>query len=79
MTKDPIVQVDIALDRVNYLLAKSIAYKDREASNRLHDIRDYIYRGKTFDYPAITAQLAEIAESLKRYDDQVPPGDRVST
>jgi len=63
---DAVIQIEIALNYLNDLFAKSIAFKDDEVMNKLNALRHQIYYGD-FEYHAVIKELSEISEQLKKY------------
>jgi len=64
---DAVIQIEIALNYLNDLFAKSVAFKDDEAINKLNTLRHRIYYGD-FDYQMVIKELTETSEQLKKYE-----------
>ncbi len=68
--KDPIIQIEIALNFISTLRAQAIAFKDKEIADELFSIRHSIYYEKEFDYESIIKKLQEIQKKLEIFDNE---------
>ena len=64
---DPIIQIEIALNYLNDLFAKSVAFKDGEIIKELNALRHQIYYGD-FEYENTKAELNKLDKELKKYE-----------
>ena len=63
---DNVIQIEIALNYLNDLFAKSIAFDDKPIISELNVLRHKIYYGD-FDYQTAIKELSGISEQLKKY------------
>lgn len=66
-TMDRILEIEICLNYLNSLMAKSVAFHDVSACDELSALRRQIYYG-AFDYHAIFQSLKDLDEKLKKYE-----------
>ena len=61
---DPIIQVEVALNFVNSLLAKAVYFKDDDFRKELSGIRHSIYYDGDFNHESIIKKLQDISKIL---------------
>lgn len=64
---DQVIQIEILLNFVNDLLAKSVAFNDDKIEKELSSMRRQIYYG-IFEFDEIVETLKIIGGKLKKYD-----------
>ncbi len=64
---DNIIQIEILLNFINDLLAKSVAFNDDKIEKELSSMRRQIYYG-IFEFDEIVETLKTIGGKLKKYD-----------
>ena len=65
---DEIIQIEVALNFINTLLAKANYFKDSKVADELTSLRHDIYYGKIFQYPDIIKKLQGINLVLNKYE-----------
>jgi len=63
---DSVIQIEILLNYLNDLFAKSVAFNDIKAMEELNVLRHQIYYG-TFDYHSMIQKLQDLDQVLKKY------------
>lgn len=64
---DRVLQIEVLLNWLNTLFAKSSCFDDIESIDELHLLRKQIYY-KDFDYDITSQALEKISDRLKKYD-----------
>ena len=64
---DNVLQIEIALNMLNTLFAKAVAFKDDKTFYELYKIRNKIYYGD-FNYDSTIESLKKIKNFLNKYD-----------
>ena len=64
---DNVIQIEVALNLLNDLFAKSVAFHDEKMIEELNKVRHEIYYG-AFEYDGIIKDLKEVNEYLKKYE-----------
>ena len=64
---DEIIQIEVALNFINTLLAKANYFKDNKVADELNSLRHGIYYGETFQYTYYIEKLQEIKQVLNKY------------
>jgi hypothetical protein len=65
---DSVIQIEVVLNLLNGLLAKSVAFRDSQKVKELEALRHKIYYEKNFNYGQFIKNLEEISAYLKKYD-----------
>lgn len=65
---DQVIQIEVALNFVNTLLSKAVAFKDNNLINELSNLRHDIYYGDVFDYDNVIGELKSFDVKLKKYE-----------
>ena len=64
---DKVIQIEVSLNWLNMLFAKSSCFDDVESMDELDALRKQIYY-KDFDYKAASQALERISIHLEKYD-----------